>query len=540
MSASDPGVHGLRWGRNTVSGEMIRADLFARGTSPHAITIGKSRSGKTYGVSQALIEGYLDGTIDNLFVADTQSGFGGLTQLLGGEHIVVDGQESPNPFAIAPLPEDIRHGPGAEKMDPLETKVDEVTQFIVNTIRATEPNADVPQQILRLAVDLTYERAGITSTDLDSHAKESPTMEDFVDVLADIHESPKEFTHHEFEGEITNRVVETESLLNSMVGYLSAGQYSHLMGGGDWGLLDDDVRMAYVDMAQKRDSSDAEKSAEILLALSQIGQKIKRAEGRTVFLIDEAHVLLHSPAMIDWLQKAAREWARYDAALFFVSQSPEEFVRRREGVGAGEENKRQAILEQCATVQVYNVPKAKPETLREFGLNDAQIDAAKNHLTPGWAGQGFSNCLINFEDMNNWIELRVEAPPFIDRVLNYTPRDHGEFREYMKPAVDRTFRAEDEQPQITTETTVGTGPDPAVVADLTDITYIGPARADDLQEVGLETPADVREADPEEIDAAITGVGVSRARDIIAAAESVSAEDRPAQPSAAADGGARR
>lgn len=425
-------IRGLRFGRNTVSGEMQRADLFDRGTSPHVITIGKSRSGKTYGVSQALAEGYLDGTIDNLFVADTQSGFRGLTHLCDGTHIVVDTQQAVNPFAIRALPRPIREATDAETLDPLETKVDEVVQFIVNTIRADAPDADIPMQMLRLAVELTYREAGITHEDLESHARPSPTPSDFVDTIARIHENAETYTFHEFEGEVESRIEQTERLLNSLLGYLEGGRYEHLLTGDDWGLLDDDVDMAYIDMAQKRDSSDAEKSAEIILALSQVGQKIKRAEGRTVFLIDEAHVLFHSGAMVDWLQKAAREWARFSSSLWFVSQSPQEFVQRREGVTAAEENKRRTIVEQCATIQVFNSPKATPDTLRQFGLNAHQIQAAKNELTPGWAGKGYSNCLIHFEDLNNWMELRVEASPRLHDVLTYSAREDGTFEEYMR------------------------------------------------------------------------------------------------------------
>lgn len=438
-------IRGLRFGRNTVSGEMQRADLFDRGTSPHVITIGKSRSGKTYGVSQTLAEGYLDGTIDNLFVADTQSGFRGLTHLCDGTHIVVDSQQAVNPFEIRALPPQAREGPDAETLDPLETKIDEVVQFIVNSIRADAPGADIPMQMLRLIVELTYRRHGITHDDLASHARESPTMEDFLDTIRYVHEHAEAFTFHQFKGEQASRIQQTENLLNSLLGYLEGGRYEHLLEGGDWGLLDEDVSMAYIDMAQKRDSSDAEKSAEILLALSQIGQKIKRTEGRTVFLIDEAHVLFHSAAMVDWLQKAAREFARFMSALWFVSQSPQEFVHRREGVSAGEENKRRAIVEQCAIIQVFNSPKATPETLRQFGLNEHQIQAVKNELTPGWAGDGYSNCLIHFEDLINWMELRIEAPPRLHEVLTYSAREDGPFNAYIQSeAPTETFEAERE------------------------------------------------------------------------------------------------
>lgn len=416
-------IKGLRFGRSTVSGEMQRADLFDRGTSPHIITIGKSRAGKTYAVALALAEAYLDGTIDNLFVADTQSGFTGLTDLCDGEHIVVDSQQAVNPFEIRALPESHRVDGTADRMDPLETKVDEAVQFIVNTIRADDPGAKIPMQMLRLVVERTYADQGIRHEDLDSHARPSPTLRDFIDTVGEIHEHPEDYTFHEFDGEIESRIEQTDRLLNALLGYLPGGRYDHLLAGEDWGLLDDDVTMAYIDMAQKRDSSDAEKSAEILLALSQIGQKIKRAPGRTVFLIDEAHVLFHSASMVDWLQKAAREFARFTSSLWFVSQSPEEFVQRREGVGQGEENKRRAIVEQCAVIQVFSSPKATPSTLRQFGLNEHQVRAVKNELTPGWAGEGYSNCLIHFEDMANWMELRVEAPPKLHDVLTRSPRE---------------------------------------------------------------------------------------------------------------------
>lgn len=183
--------------------------------------------------------------------------------------------------------------------------------------------------------------------------------------------------------------------------------------------------MAYLGLRQFRGSSEAEKSVMLQLMLGQVYEKVKRSPGKIVFLIDEAHVLLHSEQMVEWLQKAAREWARYDAALWLTNQGPREFLASMQGYAAAKESHRRTIVDQCSTMHCYRTPGVEPGILEQLGLNRTQIEFVKREATPGKSGKGCSECLTKLDDYQSWIPMFVEAAPFENTVLQYNRRDHG-------------------------------------------------------------------------------------------------------------------
>ncbi len=409
---------GIYWGRDTRTGKPVVVDPFDRGRAPHLFTIGMSRSGKSTFVRDRAGDWYLAGDDRTLIVTDMESGFGGLTRLCDGEHIVVDGNDPVNPWHIEPVSEERRRQTD-DKLAPLAAQINFVTELTMNVIRAGLPTGSVSidpdtYRIVRYAVGLTYDRAGIT-TDLDTHAEPSPTYDDFFDSLELIRNDPEEHTIRGTEGEREARRQQAEQLLERLIELTDRGQYSHLRGTGTTSLLDDDVSMAYLDMPQLQGSSDAAKSIGLQIALQQISQKIKRTPGKTIFAIDEAHVLYHSDEMVDWLAGAARRWARYDAAMWSISQSPEEFVKQQEDSSREAENKRQAIFEQASTMQSFYVGNADTDTLRQFGMATPQIQAVQNSLTPGKSAD-YSECIMNFDDQEGWIECKVETSPITKRI----------------------------------------------------------------------------------------------------------------------------
>ncbi|SFS09991.1 hypothetical protein SAMN05216559_3636 [Halomicrobium zhouii] len=421
---------GMEWGRNEQNGTAIKADPFDRGVAPHMMTIGQSRSGKTYGCSKAAARWFMESDEHTLIVCDTQAGFEGLTEQLGGRHYVVDGSKTINPLDIQPVPEYVRESVG--QVNPYQMKVNEATQFFAGVLKSQGVDPGSYTSTIEEGLEETYARFDIYPEDLDSHANESPTVADFLETLEDILEHPGEYTHTNHEREIERKVARVSDLLDKLSGFKPSGKYSYLVGQTEESLTDSDLDMAYLDLRQFRGSSDAEKSVMLQLMLGQVYEKVKRSRQKVVFLIDEAHVLLHSERMVTWLQKAAREWARYDAALWFVSQSPREFLSSMQGHGAAEESHRRTIVDQCSTIQCYRTPSVEPEILRELGLNSTQIQFVKRKATPGKAAAGHSECLIKLDDYQSWIPTYVEASPFEDTVLQYSRREHGDYSEYVE------------------------------------------------------------------------------------------------------------
>lgn len=252
-----------------------------------------------------------------------------------------------------------------------------------------------------------------------------------METLEDILEHPGKYTHTDHEREIERKVSRVSDLLDKLSGFKPSGKYHYLVGQTEESLTDPELDMAYLDLRQFCGSSEAEKSVMLQLMLGQVYEKVKRSRRKVVFLTDEAHVLLHSEQMVAWLQKAAREWARYDAALWFVSQSPREFLSSMQGHAAAEESHRRTIVDQCSTIQCYRTPCVEPEILRQLGLNDGQIQFIKRKATPGKAGKGYSECLTKLDDYQSWIPTFVEASPFEDTVHQYSRREHGDYSEYI-------------------------------------------------------------------------------------------------------------
>lgn len=420
---------GLRFGRNKQNGSAIFADPFKRG-APHLLTLGQTRSGKTYAVETALAEWFNADPTRTLIVCDTEKGFEGLTQLCGGKHIVVDGKQTINPFDIQKPPQNVLES-GLGMSTHFQMKIDEVTSFFAGILRAQGVDPSRYFSTIEDAVQETYENCDITR-DPETHSKPSPTISDFIDVLKDMLNDPGRFTFTGHEREAEQRIRVVSDLLDKLSGFKEGRKYHHMVGETETGLLDRDVDMAYVDLSQFNEASEAEKSVMLHLIFGQVYQKVKRTQGEIIFLIDEAHFLLHSEEMIEYLQDAARSWARYDAALWFVTQSPREFIERAQSIGSGQENQRRTILDQCSTIQTFRTPRIEPELLMDgLGQNRRQADFVRNGAVTGKSSHGYSECLIHFQDREGWWESQIEASPFEDLVWNYASRNHGDFDQYL-------------------------------------------------------------------------------------------------------------
>lgn len=420
---------GLRFGRNKQNGSAIFADPFERG-APHLLTLGQTRSGKTYSVETALAEWFCSDPSRTLIVCDTEQGFEGLTQLCGGKHIVVDGQQTINPFDIQRPPKRIRESTVGGS-NHFQMKIDEVTSFFAGILRAQGIDPSGYISTIEDAVQETYESTGITH-DPDTHNEASPTIEDFVSVLERMLTTPERFTFTGHEREAEQRVRVVSDLLDKLSGFKENRKYHHMVGETETGILDQETNMAYIDLSQFNEASEAEKSVMLHLIFGQVYQKVKRTQGEIIFLIDEAHFLLHSEEMIEYLQDAARSWARYDAALWFVTQSPREFIERAQSIGEGQENQRRTILDQCSTIQTFRTPRIEPELLMEgLGQNRNQADFVRNTAVTGSSENQYSECLVHFQDREGWWESHIEASPFEDLVWNYAGRKHGDFGRYL-------------------------------------------------------------------------------------------------------------
>lgn len=430
---------GIDWGRSQHNALHVRADPFQRGTAPHLITMGVSRSGKTFGSEKAALRWYADQGDEGgeerqrtLICCDTQSGFDGFTKVCDGEHIVVDGSVTINPLDMYPVPERLLEAAGGRE-DPYRTQIDAIIQFFVGILDSL--GVQNPHQFtttLEEALSHTYEQYGIYPGQPHSLHNESPTVEDLIETLQEMGEHPERFAFGTADWETAPKVEKAARLLDHFSGFRNddqkTGRYGHFVGESDVNLMDEDVDMIYLDLKQFQNADDAEKAAMLQLMLTLVANKIRTMPGEKLFMIDEAHFLLHSDAMSQWLEGAAREWARYDAALWFISQHPDEFVSLSD---SGEDSEKDEILAQCSTMQIYRTPGIPDEVWETLGLNEQMQHKVNESLTPGKAGEGYSECIMNFDDRKGWLPIYVEVSKLEYLMLNYTPRKHGAFDQYL-------------------------------------------------------------------------------------------------------------
>lgn len=362
-----------------------------------------------------------------LIVADTQGGFEGLTKMLGGEHIVIEGDTRLNPLDIQAPPE------GHEDINAYRKSVESTTNFFKNVLAAQGVDDSRFHSIIEDGIEETYSAHGIEAGDVGPDPNFGmPTVEDLIDVWRQMQTSPGEFVTGEpdtQEAEI--RSEKAAQLLDKLSGFAEGRKYSNLLGESTLGLLDEDVDMAYIDLSNLETDNDAEKSAMLSLVQSQVTQKVRQTPGELTFLADEAHQLLYSDEMVSWLLKAAREWARYSAHLWFISQHLSEYV-----VGNGDgSDKKNALVDQISQFQIYNMPQRDESILGQFAPHSdhALVDTIQNDLTPAKAEAGYTECvmMVTDNDKPGWHRVRVEVSPFEDYAFDYDSSEDGTFDEYM-------------------------------------------------------------------------------------------------------------
>lgn len=437
---------GLDFGRNQFNARQMRVDLFDRGTSPHIITIGKTRSGKTYSATKVGTEWYLSQFGEDsdeveeetpkrtLFACDTQSGFDGMTKACDGEHIVIDGSMTINPLEMHPIPDELLDAAGGQE-DPFRQQVDSVVAFFIGILESQ--GVQTPSKFtsaLEEALEATYANYGIYPGRPETLHNDMPDVRDLIETLEEMGNHPERFTFSDADWQTAPKVEQASKLLDKLSGFRKAdpddpdsrdGKYAHFVGQSEIDIMDADCDMVYLDLKQFKDADEAEKAAMLQLMLTLVSNKIRTVEGEKIFLVDEAHFLLHSEEMAGWLQRAAREWARYDACLWLISQHPDEFATIGDETSADEDE----ILGQVSAIQVFYTPRVKRKVWHALGVNDELIDDIES-LTRGKEGKGYSECLLSLDDHPSWFKIRVEAAPYVDHLLNYSI-DDGDFDEYM-------------------------------------------------------------------------------------------------------------
>jgi hypothetical protein len=400
---------GLHWGREIQSGLPFRLNPSDRHSAPHGKTFGVSRSGKTHTNASGDMSWFSSRSDRALILCDTQGGFEGVINELGGKHIIVDSDETTfNPMKV----------PGNK---PNRADIETQTDFFC-TLIDSQGGAEVSyENTLEDAIERTHHR-------IDGEA----TVADLKEVLADMMENTEEYTDTTDEVEVGRKKDKIAEILEKFSAFAPGRKYEALLGKSSLGILDDDVKAVYVDLSNLDTEDDAEKSAMMNYVFTQASRKVKQFPGEVKFTIDEAHLLFHSEHMVARIERAAREWARYDGILHFISQNPREFVRGEEGSDMVE--RKRSALEQTSWTQIFNLNEADREVIQEFvDDNEAVVDQIKDDLTAAREYLGYTECVVRVGDNDKpgWYTVHNETSAREDAIINYDSEEHGDYDEYM-------------------------------------------------------------------------------------------------------------
>lgn len=409
---------GVEVGRNPTNGRVIAIDPFE--TPPaHKLVLGKSGSGKTWATNKQIARWYLtDPDHRTVVLIDNKQGFAGITGLLNGDTIPLGGTTTMNPLRMQPMdPEMVEQ----TRLDPFAEKHRFVTGLVLDLIAETDDARDRFRPLLRDGIRTAMVDAGLDPNDPSTHLPEhSPTMADVRQAVEAIGANPEAHVRTGFEA--SEIEAHAGALLRRLSGFSEDGEFSFLTGESDATVEPGSV--TYLDLKQGGLATD--RTTMLSVALGEVYEAVKRAEGETLFVIDEAHHLLKSPRILQWLEESARHWRHNTAGLWFVSQHPKDFAAAED---ADEQQNKNVIRDQAQITEIFRTDD--DDALAEFGLNSEQIEFVTDEATMGETSSGRSECLIDHPEIQGWLQAVIRLTDAEHSIFSYDPEKHGSYTRYI-------------------------------------------------------------------------------------------------------------
>jgi len=397
---------GIEYGSYALNESPLILDRFARETGYCAMVIGKLGAGKSFSTKLQLLRRAMYDSETIIVMLDPLEGFAGVNQALGGERVTVGGTRGFNPLELRATPASVLAS--APDLDPWGEQIAWVLTFFETFFAhvAANPLGD-RTQTLRRAVQETYEDAGITR-DPATHGEDSPTITDLIAILESMLADPASYGYPT-EGEQERIMQDAESLLTDLrPSFRPDGDFANLARPSEFDL---DAPVAYLDLNQEEGvRGNAETSLMMQVLFNAVYERAKGTDERVVFVIDEAHYLMHDSTSLGFLETAVRHSRHYDLSLQFVTQTGGEFALTPEA---------KTIASLCSMTLIHRVDEEAEKLAQWFGLNDREI----NWVCSAKAGNdedGFSEALLGIDE-EGWFPLRVRASPYEQQVLDQPP-----------------------------------------------------------------------------------------------------------------------
>lgn len=469
---------GIEYGRHRATGLKLSADPFSRGSAPHGIGIGDSGSSKTFSIGKRYLQWWAAKEGRTVVFCDTMGEFTQHVRAAGpyGNHVRVDGNTTINPFAIS----EVTGRTLGDNIQPGEKTFNAAQEWLLGEVAAQGGNPDRVRQTVEQLMEKMYQDAGIDIDDPSTFGNGNPNTLDFIETMDELEANPLEATLGESGSEADSIVEEIKYLKRNLSGFSKLGRNSHMLGESDVSLETGCVN--YLDLSAIEDAEGgASTSAMLQLMLKQVYEVVKTAPEETVFVIDEAHLLLQTDWSLKWISQSGRHWRHFLGRILAISHRPDEFQSGPEDPKGHKDN----IVSQAATKEFWNVEHFDRDEARPFfedsegNFNEEHYKFVKEHAETGDSDKPYSTSIVSFTDYDGWFTNNIRTGSIVEGFHAWDPGDHGKLEPYMQYMIDggtvdeyELFLENDELPEeyitggeddiwIWSDDSVSRSPDPA-------------------------------------------------------------------------------
>jgi type IV secretory pathway VirB4 component len=394
---------GIEYGTYALNASPLILDRFRRETGYCAMVIGRLGAGKSFATKLRLLRRAMFDGETVIIMLDPMRGFTSVAEALNAERVTVGGRQGLNPLELKQTPEDVLSA--ADDIDPWGEQISWVMTFFATFFdQVADHSLGERSQTLRRAVQEAYNAQGITR-DPTTHSRESPTIQDVIDVLEGMVEDPESFGYATT-GEQEAVRTDAQSLLKDLrPSFREDGELANLARQSEFNL---DSKALYLDLHQEEGTQGrAETSLMMQVLFNSVYERAKQTDKKVVFCIDEAHYLMNDAVSLDFLETAVRHSRHFDLSLEFITQTGGEFTLTPEA---------QTIANLCSVSVLHRINEEEEKIARWFDLNDRQVD----WVTTAKAGEeedGYAEALVGI-DQEGWFPVRIRASDAEARVID--------------------------------------------------------------------------------------------------------------------------
>ncbi|MEI6498931.1 MAG: DUF87 domain-containing protein [bacterium] len=338
---------GILYGVNLHNNSLIIFDRFNL-ENANSVVFAKSGSGKSYFVKLEALRYLMLGT--DVIVVDPENEYENLCDTVGGSYLKIslNSETRINPF-------DLPISPDESGEDILRSNIISLHGLINLMSGGLTPQEDA---IIDKALYQTYELRDITA-DKETHRNEPPILQDFYNVLANVHGSED---------------------LRAKISKFVEGSFVNMYNQR----TNFELNPGFV-VFSVRDLEEEVRPIAIYTVLDYIWTKIRSSLKRRLMIVDEAWWMMEYEDSAKFLHGLAKRARKYYLGLTIISQDVEDFLGNRYGKAIVSNSSMQVLMKQSTASAdiisaVFNLTDGEKILLMSAEVGEGLFFAGQNHV----------------------------------------------------------------------------------------------------------------------------------------------------------------